>query len=305
MNHRRTLFALVVVIILFLACACRAQTIACAPTDGTCTLQQPYCTQYTFGTYYCTPCNIISSTLVGGGSCQCNPATSYCSVDTVSIGVCVPYTIYGQACTKNSDCQTTGSNVVNTGLIEQIMYCVNFQCKPCSPALWKQYAIANMPNYTYTCPGYSATLTNSLGRYATVTPMSAFTFQCLATGDIAVINATVDYNYQRTYSYGSTATTTTTSAAVVAATTSGTGATATMTTTHVSTVTVVSTAGAQTSGASRMDCVAEKMVKLIAKLVVSTGHIFLALLLSLTELTLDSLNRTLDIAAAAYNLQCN
>lgn len=244
----------VAVVVLF-ALGAVASYESCTPSDPVCTLQNPSCTQYAYDAYYCTACSIVSPILAGGGSCQCNPATSYCSTDTATLGFCVPYTIYGASCTQDSQCQTSGNNNVNSGVTEQLMFCVGGQCKPCSQTLWAQYKVANAPNYTYTCPGYNAAWSQTIGRYATTTPMPGFTFRCLASGDVEIINATIDYNYGYTYSYASTTTAaaTTAAAATVAATTAHAtvGAASTTATGHGAAATTSAAAAKATRSSSR------------------------------------------------------
>lgn len=99
----------------------------------------------------------------------------------------------------DSECRTYVDNLLGNGMLDQSLFCINQLCKPCSPALWTQYNTGGATG-VYTCAGYSKVVSDMLGRYATSTPMPAFSFRCASNGDIIVVNSTIDWNYQ--YPYG-------------------------------------------------------------------------------------------------------
>jgi hypothetical protein len=160
--------------------------------DSICQIDSAYCNYVNVVYKQCGTCRVMQATPVAGGSCDCDARTSYCSQKSdQGSGQCLSYTMLNQFCTMDSDCQTTVTRSLPSGgsvqLPDEHLFCVNSACKPCNPATW------NSGNVT--CPGYSATLSSSLGRYATTSRLSAVVYTCLSNGDIVFLQDTVDYDY--------------------------------------------------------------------------------------------------------------
>lgn len=168
-------------------------------TGRDCSLAKPACTQTSFSGYQCTQCWPRFSQLAGGGSCYCDASKHYCSRTTGQMGQCAPYSIYNKACQADSDCITRIDNLLGDNLINEVLFCVNQLCKPCSPALWTQYKVGDA-NGIYTCDGYNKAFSDQNLHYSTSYPLPKFMFRCASNGDIEVVNATIDWNYQ--YPYG-------------------------------------------------------------------------------------------------------
>jgi hypothetical protein len=202
--------------------ATAAAPTACV-TGRDCTPDMPICTEVAFNVKQCTKCNTVTSRIAGGGSCYCDPSTSHCSILDGQVGKCAPSSIYNKPCSVDNDCVVHATTTLYTNWIEEVMYCVNQLCKPCSPALWATYNNGAV-NGTITCMGYSSVLSNNYGHYTTAYPLPKFTFRCGANGDIVVVNSTLDFAYQYPYGDPSTwrpGTSTITGAAVPSTTTTG------------------------------------------------------------------------------------
>jgi len=182
-------------IAIFLSIFVALATAQACSSAASCPLDKSICQPITIATKQCSPCSMQASTLVGGGSCYCDPSKGFCATAQAQLGTCQPYTVYNKVCSKDTDCQTRADNVFFTNYISENLYCINKLCKPCSPALWDQYNTGG-PNRTYVCPGYDAHLSNTYGRYAVGSSLPKFTFQCSASGDIVVLNSVLDFNYQ-------------------------------------------------------------------------------------------------------------
>jgi len=187
-----------IVLVISIALIASASGQACADARD-CSLYTQKCTQVTFSGRRCTVCDPDRSRIAGGGSCFCDASTHYCSSVQGQIGVCAPYSIYNKACQADSDCLTRVTNDVHDNWPNEVLYCVNQLCKPCSPALWAQYKNGDA-NGVYTCAGYNKELSDNVMHYATATSLPKFMFRCAANGDIVVVNSTIDWNYQ--YPYG-------------------------------------------------------------------------------------------------------
>jgi len=188
--------AIIGVVIISLITFARSQTCS-SPVE--CPMEKQQCTQVSFGIKQCTTCGVGYSQMAGGGSCYCDASRQYCSRITGQIGQCAPYSIYNKACQSDTECVTRIDNLVGSNLINEVLFCVNQLCKPCSPAIWAQYKIGDA-NGVYTCSGYSKYLSDLNRHYTTGWPLPKFMFRCASNGDIVVVNATIDWNYQ--YPYG-------------------------------------------------------------------------------------------------------
>lgn len=155
---------------------------------------KPYCVEYQYTRYGCFACS-PSAVIFGGGSCMCNANSTYCEPADTGIGQCKLYTILNKPCSDDSECKTTAGNLAADNLPAQSLYCVNSLCKPCSPTLWAANNNGAV-NGVYTCPGFSASISNSAGTYKTLSRLSAVSFACAPDGSIVVINDQIDYNYQ-------------------------------------------------------------------------------------------------------------
>lgn len=166
-------------------------------SPGQCSLVKPLCENTEFGKNSCLACSTVAPIIGGGGSCQCDASSMYCSQVQATIGTCVPYTMLNKACTADSQCRTTTTNLVHTtvAVTNELLFCIQSKCKPCVPSIWTQFNVGGSTG-VYTCPGYSATLSAQYGRYFTSTPMPGFAFSCTAQGDIVIVNASIDFNYQ-------------------------------------------------------------------------------------------------------------
>lgn len=171
--------------------------------DGDCSVQQAWCTYRgaTVVDQTCTKCRIGDYGQVGGGSCNCDPRTNYCKQGGNDAGSCRPYTRLDKQCISNQDCRTetnvitTINPVIQTEMKgDESMHCVNGFCKPCDPNVWRD--IVGTPGVaTIKCAGYSESVSNQLGRYVTETARPGFEYTCTLTGNIIVVNDTIDYNY--------------------------------------------------------------------------------------------------------------
>jgi len=184
--------AYLALVLLVIALLADAQT-ACSSVSQ-CSLTQPVCQQYTQSFFACAVCPPDSWRIVGGGSCFCDASQAYCSRAQPTLATCRLWSIMNKACSVDSDCVTYTSNTLHNNVPDQTLYCVGNKCKPCNPATWSQYQIGG-PSLRYTCPGYDPVRSNQYGRYMTGSPMPGFTFTCVQSGDIVVLNSTIDFNY--------------------------------------------------------------------------------------------------------------
>jgi hypothetical protein len=166
--------------------------------DSACDVTAPYCTWTLVGgtpVGRCTVCRIGQA----NDPCLCDRATSYCEQGTSAPGTCQPYTLLGAGCTTDNDCRTTTNAIVAGGLplqtqsvVNEALSCVLGTCQPCNPTTWADgYGPLNTP---YTCPGYFASASNLLGRYAAVNSRPGTQISCNVAGQVTV-NSTIDYSY--------------------------------------------------------------------------------------------------------------
>lgn len=175
--------------------------------DRVCDLDSPYCIYYSNGfAKRCAECKVLVGNLgeqTRGGSCSCDARVEFCSQSSdATSGLCVPYTTLGAVCTNDVQCQTTTTRVSPQGnpttVTNQRLFCVNGFCKPCKPSVWATdvgtVGVANV-----TCPGYDATLSTTLQRYAMRSRLPGSAYTCTSAGDIMWLDggdtATSDYDY--------------------------------------------------------------------------------------------------------------
>lgn len=171
--------------------------------SGSCTAETPFCVYRgpLVSENRCAQCGIGGETSEpGGGSCQCDARTQYCSQTGVSAGTCATYTKINMTCSKDSDCQTKGyvitsiyPTVTTVYTIDEYLFCVGSKCKPCRPTDWIR--LVGPLGTPHTCAGYDSALSNRLGRYADRTSRPAYNYTCLNSGDLVVFNAAVNYDY--------------------------------------------------------------------------------------------------------------
>lgn len=170
-----------------------AQRCTASGQGDNCPLANPWCIQVAGFTSFCSACT--SGLQFGGGSCECDPSTSYCSSSTAHIGSCRLFTIVGKACNSDGDCITKTDNSYFGSRTEEFMYCVNKTCRPCSPEKWAQNNVGGASGIV-TCAGFDSAMSDRLGRYATATTRPGTQYRCSSDGMIVMVNNTVDYNYQ-------------------------------------------------------------------------------------------------------------
>lgn len=182
------IFALVVVVVI--ATLASAQSCNSVGQANECSLQTPWCTQNGGRSYACSACT--RGIYEGGGSCQCDPTTSYCSSATNTIGACLPYTTLGKSCQSDANCKTTTVNSYFGTVTEETTYCVNGACRQCSPA---RFAAANPSNPIVTCGGFDSTISDRIRRYATSTNRPGTMYTCGSDGNIIMVNSTIDFSF--------------------------------------------------------------------------------------------------------------
>lgn len=145
-------------------------------------LTMPFCIVMSTvpGSLFCKPCNPDDYTQQ---NCDC-PVDQYCARGVVltgrfTRGLCTPYTLTGKACTTNSDCVTQSLDTSGGQQDEEVQYCVQGVCRPCSGAASPIFAAPIQ------CQGWSngQLLTSQPGLYR----------QCQASGFLTS-SGTIDYS---------------------------------------------------------------------------------------------------------------
>ncbi len=243
-----------------------------------CALETPWCVQRAARSSFCSPCS--RAIYEGGGSCQCDPTTSYCSSASGTIGYCLPYTTLGKSCKADADCKTTTYNSYFGTVTEEITYCVNSVCSTCSPT---RFASANAGPIV-TCAGFDSVKSNTLQRYATSTNRPGTMYTCNSNGTIVMLNSTIDFSFgfpgpdrnAWSPSIGNgVGVSTSTSAAAALATSTSTASTTTTTAVQVQSATTA--AGATTGKSSKSSNSLSDARHTTAALVLVAGAVALCL----------------------------
>lgn len=176
-----------------------ASNTAAARQDSGCDVTAPYCTWTPANgppVGRCTVCRVGQA----ADPCLCDRTTSYCEQGGPTPGTCQPYTLLDAGCIDDNDCITYTNAIVGGGLPlnvrrvpNEVLTCVIGQCKPCDSDTWPDFYVPL--GATYTCPGYLATASNALGRYATASSRAGTQIKCQAGGLFTSVNSTINYGY--------------------------------------------------------------------------------------------------------------
>jgi hypothetical protein len=115
----------------------------------------PFCiliTPSTSGSCFCRPCSVTPDDFYQG-HCNC-PLDHFCSNEATESentprGYCVPYTLLGNTCSSDTDCQTMAVTVGGQMTINENTYCVGGRCSLCEGSASPIFAAARQ------CPGWS------------------------------------------------------------------------------------------------------------------------------------------------------
>jgi len=169
--------------------------------DNICEIDSPYCNWTEQKTRKrCGTCRVGQSMPAYGGSCDCDARTSFCDQQSGLVGgQCTQYTLLDTLCTTDDNCKTTTTRTSIAGtsitVTNERLFCVKGKCKPCQPDVWLSQK-GELGVASIVCPGYDATLSNNLARYATESRLPAVEYTCDADGNIVYLQPTVDYNYE-------------------------------------------------------------------------------------------------------------